>query len=135
MRSIRSAMRRVCLSRLGFGAFAMARRSVSLGGMLPAEFYQPIGHLVAVWSKLETEIDNLLDDLHRAPSVAALGPIPPSFAARAKMLKQAERRAFHSGQDRNLIVHGPTICFSTTPALEQRLLSGETYSQVSTLAA
>jgi hypothetical protein len=102
----------------------MARHSVSLGPMLPEQFYRPIGHLVAVWARLEEEIDNLLEDLHRCPAVAALGDIPATFARRAKRLKDAaalcfpttptlldkinsiEQRAFRLGQDRNLIVHG-----------------------------
>lgn len=102
----------------------MARSSVSLGPSLPIQFYEPIGRLVAVWARLEDEIDLHLEDMHRCPAVAALGKIPLPFKMRADRLKKAAllcfadvpalvdriiaiaERALQFGQDRNLIVHG-----------------------------
>jgi hypothetical protein len=108
----------------------MVRRSVLLGPSLPMQFYQPIGHLVAVWARLEEEIDNLLEDLHGCPAVAALGDIPAPFRRRAERLVEAAnlcfqatpdlvarftsigQRAIQFGRHRNLIVHG-RIWFGT----------------------
>jgi hypothetical protein len=138
----------------------MPRRSIVIGPSIPTQLYQPIGQLVAVWARLEEEIDNLLDGLHGCPSVAALGDIPPSFARRAKRLKEAaglcfraspdlaarlasiEKRAFALGQQRNLIVHGriwfgrPLLAFNSKReiALTAETL-GRLTNEIATLAA
>lgn len=141
MLSIRRAICNVVSSRFGLGALAMAR-SVVIGPSLPTELYQPIGHLVFVWARMEEEIDNLLDDLFRCPVVGGLPPIPASFARRADWMEKAAalcfagcptlaekliaiaKRAFALGQDRNLIVHGrlwfgkPMLAFNRKREIE-----------------
>lgn len=102
----------------------MATARAPMGLMLPLEFYQPIGEVVAAWAQLEAEFDDCLELLHRSPDLALLGHIPASFSQRVKRMEEAAplcfpasptlanrfiaiaREARRLGRDRNIVVHG-----------------------------